>query len=119
VIEGNDIGTDASGQHALPNSNDGVQIENQSNGNVISDGNLIAYNGGNGIEVDGTTFNTIQADTINDNGGNGVFLDGASSNLVATCTIESNTQWGILDTGSNNTYSYNTINNNGKGSISS
>jgi titin len=117
VIMGNDIGTDATGQHALPNWNDGVQIENQAGGNTVGAGNIISYNKGNGVEVDGSVLNLIQTDTINNNGENGVYLNGASNNSVVSCTIEGNSQWGILDTGSNNTYTNNTINNNGYGNI--
>ena len=121
AIQGNYIGSDASGQHALPNSNDGIQIDNQANVNVIgasNAGNLIAYNGSNGVEIDGTIGNVIQYDTINDNGANGVFLDVASQTVVVYCTIDYNSEWGILNQNSTNSrISNDTFVNNGSGNI--
>lgn len=81
-------------------------------------GNLIAYNGGNGVEIDGTIGNVIQYDTINDNGANGVFLDVASQTVVVYCTIDYNTEWGILNQNCTNSRISNiTFVNNGSGNI--
>jgi len=56
-IEGNLIGTDATGSLPLPNSLDGITIHNSTSNNVIGGtspgaGNVIAFNGGAGIRID-------------------------------------------------------------------
>jgi titin len=123
LVAGDYIGTDALGQSALKNSNDGVLIAAGACYNTIGapngGANLIDYNGNNGIELDASSAfgNSIQGDTIDLNGANGVFFSGAASNSVFNCIIGSNKRWGILDQGINNMYGNNTIRNNGSGGI--
>ena len=89
VVEGNFIGTDASGTVALGNGLDGVRLfdgarMNRIGGDTAAAGNVIAFNGGNGVTVTATnTFgNTIRANSIHSNGGIGIDLgnDGATLN---------------------------------------
>lgn len=59
TISGNHIGTDASGTSPLPNGWSGVHIENGANSNIVggatpSEGNVITYNDGNGISIQGS-----------------------------------------------------------------
>jgi parallel beta-helix repeat protein len=123
LIEGDDIGTDAHGEEGLGNAINGIQIDSGASSNVIggsnaNDFNLIEYNGSNGVGIGGGSFgNVIQDDIIDLNGANGVYFAGGSGNSVVGCTIEANQQWGILDQGSNNYYTDNTIANNLDGSI--
>ena len=56
VVEGNSIGTDATGTIALGNAHDGVLMSNYATGILIggtkaADGNTIAYNAGSGVGV--------------------------------------------------------------------
>ena len=56
LVLGNYIGVASDGQTALPNSGDGIELLDNTQGNVIGgtgadEGNVIAYNSGNGIEM--------------------------------------------------------------------
>lgn len=56
-IQGNRIGTDATGALALPNSLDGITVHNSASNNLIGgtasdEGNIIAFNGGAGIRIE-------------------------------------------------------------------
>ena len=92
TVEGDDIGTDSSGKHALPNEFDGVGILLGASDNTIGGlsggaGNLIADNLGNGVVVgfnatDGSTGNEILGNSITGNVGLGIDLgyDGVTPN---------------------------------------
>ncbi len=84
VIEGNYIGTDRTGTAPLGNDY-GIRIESAAYDNTIGPGNIIAYNGGHGVEVDGasTSGNTITQNSIHNNGGLGIQLsDGGNGDLA-------------------------------------
>ena len=79
TVSGNYIGTDASGGAPLPNEDKGVYIRDGAQNNTIggsttSEGNVIAYNGSDGVLVDGSgsTGNTISHNSITANGGSGI-----------------------------------------------
>lgn len=90
----NYIGTDFSGVNPLGNGGSGVIFDSGTNRSAVGDasipdsGNIIAYNGGNGVVIDEleTTFgsrgNKIQTNSIFENGGLGIDLgdDGVSRN---------------------------------------
>ncbi len=94
-VQGNYIGTDASGTKNLGNSGTGVVIgalQSVSN-NIIGDdilngeqfgggGNLIAFNGGDGVSVAQGTGNVIFGNEIHSNAGLGIDLapDGVTAN---------------------------------------
>jgi YVTN family beta-propeller protein len=86
----NYIGTDASGTVALPNTYNGVAIQNGAANNDIGGvadgaGNVIAHNDGGGIMVDGSdsTGNTISHNSITANGGLGIDnVNGGNTELV-------------------------------------
>ncbi len=88
-IQGNLIGTDIGGVHALPNET-GVLIQDASGVLVggIEDGagNLIAFNTQQGVSVNGdaATGNTIRGNSIHSNGGLGIDLggDGVTANDI-------------------------------------
>jgi K319-like protein len=96
VIRGNLIGTDASGNNPLPNSAGGILIEALSTnsavgGSVPGDANVIAFNGGPGIQVGNANSpfslgNTILSNNIHGNQGLGIDLtlttpaDGVTAN---------------------------------------
>jgi hypothetical protein len=70
VVSGNYIGTDASGTSALPNTTNGVRIDespqNLIGGGVAAERNLISGNLENGVRIEGSasTTNTISANYI-------------------------------------------------------
>ena len=56
VVQGNDIGTNASEKTALGNADDGVEITTAGTigGTASGAGNLVSGNGNNGIEITGS-----------------------------------------------------------------
>jgi CSLREA domain-containing protein len=105
-VQGNIIGTDASGTLPLPNQGEGVRVFNASNNNMIGgqasgEANLIAFNDGYGVEIDGhygAIGNTISRNRIHDNTDGGILLSSggnagmvAPEILTATVTIVSGT----------------------------
>jgi CSLREA domain-containing protein len=88
VIIGNFIGTDPGATLNLGNSGDGVRLgkdaSENSIGNAQNGGNVIAYNGGNGITLaaDAKQQNPIRNNSIHDNTGLGIDLgaDGVTAN---------------------------------------
>ncbi len=81
IVTGNVIGTDPNGTAVLPNGGAGVLIgygaENNTIGGIGSDdANVIAFNNGDGVWVDGEfgvpTRNAIRGNSIHSNGGEGI-----------------------------------------------
>ena len=82
IIQGNLIGTDAAGTGDLGNGNHGVYISGGPNSNVIGgsvsgEGNVIAFNGGDGVFLTTSTtdYNLISGNSIFENAGLGIDLD--------------------------------------------
>ena len=70
ILQGNLIGTQAGGLSALPNATDGIWIDGSGNrigGSQAGAGNVIAFNVGNGVTVQGGTGNTIRGNSIYSN----------------------------------------------------
>lgn len=87
TIAGNLIGTDAGGVNPLPNADHGIQMAGSAQDNTIggatpADGNVIAHNGGHGVQVrDATSLrNTLSHNRIWGNGLLGIDL-GNGGNL--------------------------------------
>jgi hypothetical protein len=83
VIEGNYIGTNITGAATLANANDGVLIQggasaNTTGGTTAGAGNTIAFNVGNGVDLDSGTGNSILGNSIHDNTGLGIVLNSAN-----------------------------------------
>ena len=97
TVQGNYIGTDASGVAAVPNSPWGLFILNGAPGNLITD-NVISHNAGHGMEITYSAMDSrIVSNTIAHNGGAGIhFTQGASLHQVMSNTIASNSQAGVL-----------------------
>jgi hypothetical protein len=89
VLQGNFIGTDASGTADLGNGLDGVALSSSSAvGNLIggplaADGNVIAFNGGAGVDLSGVLpqNNTIRRNSIYSNGNLGITLQQSTTPL--------------------------------------
>jgi len=78
VIQGNKIGTTITGQGALANAGAGVSIDGSLNvigGAELGAGNVIAFNGGDGVFVDSGFRNLISRNSIFSNGGLGIDLN--------------------------------------------
>jgi hypothetical protein len=93
TVEGNYIGTDASGSGALPNDT-GVKIwsrayDNTIGGTAAGQGNVIAYNTEDGVYVNGveTTGNTIRGNSIHSNGDKGIENHDGGNTELAVPTI--------------------------------
>ena len=89
IVQGNFIGTDATGTKALGNSGNGVEIlylpNNTIGGTVAGAGNTIAFNGIDGVAV--SAYIGIGSGTV--------IGDAALGNLIRSNSIFSNTNLGI------------------------
>lgn len=83
LIKNNRIGTTANGSSPLANGGDGVEIAtggggNQIGGTALNEGNLIAFNGEDGVQIDDVgaapVGNPISGSSIHSNGGLGINL---------------------------------------------
>jgi parallel beta-helix repeat protein len=89
MVRGNYIGTNASGTGPIPNGGRGVFIgggchSNTIGGTASGEGNTIAFNTEDGVQVDGagTTGNAIRGNSIHSNGGKGIEnTDGGNEEL--------------------------------------
>jgi hypothetical protein len=130
TVEGDDIGTDSTGTHALGNGT-GVVIQSGSSYNTL-EYDVISGNAGNGVYITGTgtTGNWLYVDEIGTdasgtislaNDGQGVFLYNTSGNYVWFCTVAYNEGYGILTIGAgNNSFTLgDTFYGNGSGSMAS
>jgi len=89
-IIGNFIGTNAQGSEALGNTYDGASIAFGAQRNVIGPGNVIAFNGRDGVRVNSSNSlsNTVTANSIYRNTGKGILLiDGGNAKLVAPVIV--------------------------------
>jgi len=94
-VQGNLIGTDASGALPLPNNGDGVYVYNAAINNTIGglaagEANLIVFNGWYGVEVSGgygAAGNTITRNRIHNNARRGIALLGGGNAGVAAPAI--------------------------------
>ena len=121
VVLGNFIGTDATGERAVPNSAAGVLIGQSSNntigGTAVGAGNVISYNSGNGVSFgSGATSNVVQGNVISYNSGAGVYFGlGATNNVVQGNVISGNIGGGVSGPGAaNNVVQGNLIPGNGE-----
>ncbi len=110
VVQGNKIGTDVTGSHALGNSYDGVEIDSGAVGNTIGGtsqgaGNVISGNGGgvdiigpgtNDVVLEGNQIGTNAAGTQGvSNGAWGVYVQDSADDLVLDNLISGNHQGGL------------------------
>ena len=87
TVEGNYIGTDATGTTAIGNNGAGIVVgssDNSFGGATANSGNLIAHNSGDGITVTSGINNAILSNNIYENGDLGIDLDpnGVTANDV-------------------------------------
>jgi hypothetical protein len=126
-IVGNLIGTDKTGTTALGNAHDGVDIQwgdghTTIGGTAPGAGNVIAYNGWNGVEVTASLSNGIHQNSIFANGLLGIALNNGGNNnqpapqLTSVVTSSSDvTIQGTLDAAANTTYTLEFFSNPGPG----
>jgi hypothetical protein len=85
TVRGNLVGTDATGTQELGNHGPGIAAIEGAHDNTIGPDNVVAYNGGSGIEVHTSTSlgNTITRNRIHANGAKGIHLrEGGNGDLV-------------------------------------
>ncbi|MDA0744994.1 MAG: right-handed parallel beta-helix repeat-containing protein [bacterium] len=105
VIQGNTIGTDATGTVLLGNGDRGIGISGAGNtvgGTAAGEGNVIAHNISDGVLVVGGTGNRIQGNSIHSNGGLGIDLFGINGVNLNDA--------GDADTGGNELQNYPVLN---------
>jgi CSLREA domain-containing protein len=88
VVEANSIGTNAAGTSALSNGADGILINGSGSavgGTVAAAANVVAYNGGNGVEIlnSASTGVSILTNSIHHSGNRGILLNGGNNNQSA------------------------------------
>jgi len=98
LVQGNFIGTQINGTSPLGNTGVGVLVENLANNNIIGGtasgaGNVIAFNGDEGIGVASGTGNAIRSNSVFSNSGLGIDLGSNGVTLNDACDG---------DTGANN-----------------
>ena len=113
VIQGNLIGTDATGANSVPNGANGVHLlsamvsgvgtlapdNNSIGGSDVSAANIISNNGGHGVFIEAGTGNNTVANVIHNNNGAGVRITGGNQNRISRNSIYGNSALGIdLDT---------------------
>jgi CSLREA domain-containing protein len=95
-VQGNYIGSNANGTGALPNNGSGVRVYNVSQHNLIGgsatgEPNLVAFNGQNGVTIDGgfgnAVYNTITRNRIHSNTGKGIALTSNGNEGLAAPVI--------------------------------
>jgi CSLREA domain-containing protein len=114
LVEGNYIGTDASGTVALSNGQHGINLDNNSNGNTIggttaAERNLISGNTGQGVRIDGasTDNNLISGNYIGTDAAGTAGIANASGGIAITNSPANNTIGGAA-AGAGNLIAYNT-----------
>lgn len=105
VVQGNYIGTDSTTTRAIGNSGDGVLVGFGVRGNTIGgtapgDGNTIAHNGSNGVEISGGSGDLIEGNSIFANSGLGIALTAGGNGNEPAPTVLS-----ALSNGSSTTIS--------------
>lgn len=98
IIQGNQIGTDVTGTRHFGNAGDGISLittyaipTNETIGGVDPGaGNLIAFNGGRGVDIPFGNGNSVRGNDIFDNGGLGLITDinGAASTYAENRGIQ-------------------------------
>ncbi len=95
LVEGNLIGTDATGRNPIPNGGNGIRVDGEVN-NAFLD-NIIAFNGALGIDLNGGTQNSYGV-TANTPGGPHSGPNDLQNYPVLTSAIESGGQTTIMGT---------------------
>jgi hypothetical protein len=118
VIQGNWIGTDVTGTQPMGNGANGVYLRDENTSHTTiggtdpGAGNVIAFNGRDGVLVDPHTVqNAILGNSIHDSGGLGIELNDGSNNdqafpvlTAATLTNSGTVTQGLLSSAPNTTF---------------
>ncbi len=90
TVDFNKIGTDKTGTLPVPNAL-GIQINSLANDNTIGPNNIIAFNTGDGVQVDGagTNHNTITQNSIFSNGTLGINLTNGGNDMLPAPVLTS------------------------------
>jgi titin len=100
VVEGNRIGTDVSGASPLGNTGDGVQVlasDNLIGGTAAGAGNTIAFNGHDGVSVNGGTGDAILHNAIFSNANLGIeLLNNGNNNQPAPTLTSAQSGGGVV-----------------------
>jgi CSLREA domain-containing protein len=83
IIENNFIGTDATGENALPNTSDGIRTVTENTNNFLIKGNVISGNRSRGISIGEGGGHTIIGNLIGTNASGTAALGNGAGGLVA------------------------------------
>ena len=97
IVQRNLIGVQSDGASPLANDSHGVLVQNNASANTIGglsdgDGNVIAFNGGDGVFVESGVGNAILRNSIHDNAELGIDLFPNGVNLNGAETVANNGQ---------------------------
>ena len=107
IIQANSIGTNADGNFKLGNGGRGISIENSFGttigGSLKFDGNVVAFNGDDGIALNGVSGGIIEGNLVGTdrlgrflgNGGDGVSLQGTTGVRIAGNAVGANAGTGL------------------------
>jgi parallel beta-helix repeat protein len=82
IVNGNRIGTNATGAGAAGNSGNGVLITGTSSGNTVGGGNVISGNGGAGIAIFDASGNSVKGNRIGTNASGNSPLGNQSDGVI-------------------------------------
>jgi hypothetical protein len=102
IILGNLVGTDEANADGIGNHGHGIMILENASDNAIGPDNIIAYNGGDGINVaqPDSVRNTITRNSIHDNADMGIRLDdGGNTGLTAPSIFDFDLSLGTVEGG--------------------
>jgi hypothetical protein len=116
-VEGNDIGTDGTGNNSIPNDGAGILVNSRTNatiGGSAGAGNIIAFNQGAGVATaPGSHGTKIRFNAIFSNAGPGIDLNnngltsnlpGGTYNTPVLASVSEGTIMGTLSAAPNSTY---------------
>ncbi|HEV3262457.1 MAG TPA: right-handed parallel beta-helix repeat-containing protein [Gemmataceae bacterium] len=99
LLDSTAVGTVVQGNSVVRNAGIGVRMTGAVNsligGPALRDGNVIAYNGGDGVNITRGNGNTILHDAIFSNQGDGVLVQSGTGNVISQNAIFSNRLLGI------------------------
>ena len=89
TISGNMIGTKRNGQSALGNAGNGISLNNGAKAQYVATGNVIAFNGTDGVLMDGgtTNDNTLAQNSFFSNSGKGIHLINGANNGISSPSV--------------------------------
>ncbi|MBN2031569.1 T9SS type A sorting domain-containing protein [bacterium] len=87
ILLSNYIGTDVTGTINLGNTGNGIEVSSGANSNLIGElgaGNIIAFNGSNGVLINNAQYIRIQGNSMHSNGELGIQLENGGNDEISS-----------------------------------